>query len=159
MHTYVGTQTGHMILSPKDVLPKGYDPRTRPWYKQAMDNKGTVVATDPYVDAISGNIVVTIARATDDGAGVAAVDLNLAKLSETVKAVQIGKSGYAFLLDKNSNTIVHPTIKPGDKASGTQVTTMYSKPSGEFDYDYNGTPKKMVFATNEVTGWKIAGAR
>jgi methyl-accepting chemotaxis protein len=157
LHSYVGTQTGHMILSPKDALPKGYDPRTRPWYKQALDNKGHVVATDPYIDAITGNPVVTIARATDDGTGVAAVDLNLVKLADTVKAVQIGTSGYAFLLDKNSNTIVHPTIKPGDKATGSQVQTMYSQASGEFNYDYNGTPKKMVFATNEATGWKIAG--
>ncbi|WP_027417745.1 methyl-accepting chemotaxis protein [Aneurinibacillus terranovensis] len=157
LHTYVGTQTGKMILSPIDKLPKGYDPRIRPWYQDAMKQKGTTVITDPYVDAITQDVVVTIARATKDGTGVTAIDLNLQKLSEAVKKVQIGKEGYAFILDKKSNVIVHPTLKPGSAAKGPQVDQMFGKDSGEYSYTYNGQPKQMVFTTNQTTGWKLAG--
>jgi methyl-accepting chemotaxis protein len=154
--TYVGTTTGFMIQSPKMDIPSGYDPRKRPWYQEAMKQKGSVIITEPYVDAMTGQIVVTIAQSLEDGSGVAAVDLNLQRLSDIVKQVKIGQNGYAFILDKTSKVIVHPTMKPGTQATGYQSEMMYKQDSGVFDYLYEGQQKYMDFVTNQTTGWKIA---
>ncbi|WP_018130546.1 methyl-accepting chemotaxis protein [Effusibacillus pohliae] len=155
--TYVGTDTGLMIMSPNQKLPDGYDPRKRPWYQQAMEQKGKVVITEPYVDAITGDVVVTFAKTLKDGSGVVALDLKLNNLAEIVKPLKIGQEGYAFILSKEAKFLIHPTAKPGTDAQGDQRQIMYSKDAGEFQYQYEGELKKMVFATNKLTGWKIAG--
>ncbi len=33
---YIGTSNGAFIIGGKDPLPAGYDPRQRPWYKEAV---------------------------------------------------------------------------------------------------------------------------
>ncbi|KGK41552.1 hypothetical protein LH51_14070 [Nitrincola sp. A-D6] len=51
---YAGTSQGEMWQSqPPSNLPSDYDPRTRPWYQQAMETKSLIV-TSPYADAGSG---------------------------------------------------------------------------------------------------------
>jgi methyl-accepting chemotaxis protein len=59
-----------------------YDPRVRPWYKQAKDVK-VVDITDVYADATTGNDVVSIMK--DMGNGVALVDIELTILADTIK--------------------------------------------------------------------------
>jgi methyl-accepting chemotaxis protein len=155
--TYVGTAKGQMIMSPAEKLPAGYDPRVRPWYQAAMQNKGHAVVTDPYVDASSGQVVVTLAETLHDGSGVVAVDLDLHNLTHMVSQLKIGQQGYAFILDKNQTFIVHPTQKIGSIAHGSQYDRMKQSPSGAFAYISNGRQKEMVYTTNQLTGWKIAG--
>lgn len=64
---YVGTELGTMIRSPQKDLGSDYDPRERPWYQLAMENKGEVVVTDPFVSAGTGNLVISVARTTIEG--------------------------------------------------------------------------------------------
>jgi methyl-accepting chemotaxis protein len=61
-----------------------YDPRVRPWYKQAKDVK-VVDITDVYADATTGNDVVSIMK--DMGNGVALVDIELTILADSIKNV------------------------------------------------------------------------
>ena len=56
-----------------------YDPRKRDWYKQAMENKGEIIISEPYPDAGTKEMVITVAKATVDGNGVMAVDISLAQ--------------------------------------------------------------------------------
>jgi methyl-accepting chemotaxis protein len=156
MQTYVGTKTGKMILTPSGELPKGYDPRTRIWYKNAMAKQGVVV-TEPYVDAITGKMVVTISAMLKQRNAVVSIDLNLQTLTDSVKQVKIGKEGYAFILDQTRKYIVHPFQKAGEEAKGEIVEKMFAVSSGEFEYELEGQAKHMFFATNALTGWKVAG--
>jgi methyl-accepting chemotaxis protein len=72
---YVGTTTGEFIQSPKLPLPAGYDPRNRPWYQQAMNQKRSLIVKEPYVTASTGQMTVTIPKTLQDGAGVIALNL------------------------------------------------------------------------------------
>lgn len=87
-----------MITSPKLELPSDYDPRDRPWYQDAVENKQEVAITSPYKDASSGEMVVTITKFLSDGSGVVGIDLSISRLEETVKELVIGQKGYAVLL-------------------------------------------------------------
>ena len=53
--TYLGEQNGRFTMRPEDEMPAGYDPRTRPWYEDAVAAGGTTL-TEPYVDAATGEI-------------------------------------------------------------------------------------------------------
>ncbi|WP_234028523.1 methyl-accepting chemotaxis protein [Lentibacillus sp. Marseille-P4043] len=156
--TYVGTESGEFMNSPTSFKnPSDYDPRERPWYKQAMDNEGTVIVTDPYVSQSSKQAVVTLAKATADGEGVVAVNLKLGSLSNMINEISIGNDGYLFLLDKTSHYISHPDIEAGSEATQSFIKDIYESESGKFNYTFEGDQKKMAFTTNNMTGWKIGG--
>ena len=57
--TYVGQPTGVFTQRPDAKMPDGYDPRQRPWYKQAVTADKTIL-TPPYLAAVGG-LVVTVA--------------------------------------------------------------------------------------------------
>ncbi len=157
---YVGTEKGVYMNAPGELKnPPDYDPRKRPWYMEAMQNKGNVIITSPYISKASNALVVTIAKTTEDGGGVSAIDVSVNKLAEVAKSVQIGKEGYVYILDKNYKFVLHPTKEVGTEApKNTQNDNLYKSESGYFEYLHEGTDlKKMVFITNKETGWKIAG--
>ena len=52
-----------------------FDPKQRPWYIEAVKSKGNPVFVDPYVDARTGNMVITIAKQLSDPESVVARDI------------------------------------------------------------------------------------
>lgn len=154
---YYGTETGQMIESPDLDYASDYDPRKRPWYTEAKANNGDVVVTDPYIDASTGDMVVTLSKVTKDGSGVVAIDVDISTLNEVAKEIKIGNKGYAILLDNKQKYISHPTIESGTEAKEDFFNKLYKTNSGEFEYTFKEDSKKMAFHTNELTGWKVAG--
>ncbi|PER28721.1 chemotaxis protein [Bacillus cereus] len=154
---YVAGNDKKFVQEPKIKMVTDYDPTESSWYKDAVNKQGGIVVTEPYKAQGSGHIVVTIAKQTEDKNGVVAVDLNLDNLLKTTKLINIGKKGYAFILDGKQKIIAHPKEKLGDKADDSWAKKIYEDNHGTFSYTYSGSEKKMVFATNLKTGWKIAG--
>lgn len=103
---YIGTPDGQMLTYPAINLPADYDPRTRPWYTQAQQKGGQIV-TPPYNDASSDKVVMTFAEPF--AGNVIGADVELGAVVDEVLGVKIGESGYAALLDSESNFIVHPS--------------------------------------------------
>jgi methyl-accepting chemotaxis protein len=157
-NVYIGTETGLFMISPNMKMPDGFDPRKRDWYKQAMQQKGQVIVSEPYLST-TGNVVVAIAKATSDQRGVIALDLSLEKLAEIVNKTKIGKAGYPFIADKTRKILVHPKLKAGAELNNPETARMFFSPSGAFRYMYEEEQKEkeMVYVTNAVTGWKIGG--
>lgn len=156
--TYIGSETGQFMNSPTSFKnPPDYDPRQRPWYQQAMEKKGEVIITDPYVSQSSKQVVVTLAKATADGKGVVAVNLKLGSLTDIIGKVSIGEDGYLFLVDKINRYISHPTEEAGEEASETMIGLIGASDSGNADYNVDGDEKRLSFTKNEITGWKIVG--
>ncbi|WP_047153853.1 methyl-accepting chemotaxis protein [Aneurinibacillus tyrosinisolvens] len=154
---YVGSTEGLFINAPAMKMPEGYDPRQRPWYQEAIKQKGNVIVTSPYISKTTGDFVVAIAKAVKDGSGVLGCEVKLETFAAITKQVKIGTEGYAFILDKGSKVVVHPTTKPTEQLKSDAITKMFQSDSGQFDYVNENKAKKMVFSTNKITGWKIAG--
>jgi methyl-accepting chemotaxis protein len=162
-NVYFGTQAGefHVDPYPEGGLPPGFDPRTRPWYTQAVAAQGRIVWTDPYVDTGSGELVVTAARAVfPSGAreplGVVGIDVTLERLSNLISSRKVGAKGYLVLMDDNGQVLAHPEKGViGQSLLGTELAErVLSVKSGEFDYD--GTEKMFAaFSTVERTGWSL----
>ncbi|MDR2499879.1 MAG: response regulator [Treponema sp.] len=92
--------------------PESYAPQERPWFKAAQAAKGGITATDPYVDAETGQAVITVAQEiyTSEGEflGVLALDVLLAKLSRYVESLAFSEGGYGALLNQDFAIIAHP---------------------------------------------------
>lgn len=108
--TYLGSRDGSFVIRPKDDLPADYDPRTRPWYTDAMAAGGTTL-TEPYLDVTTGQLMMTIATpVSQDGQplGVVGGDLTLETLATIVSSLDLGGIGYAFLVNADGRVLVHP---------------------------------------------------
>lgn len=158
-----GEETGKFLVRPAAQLPDDFDPSTRPWYKQAVENKGEVIWTEPYEDIASGKTVVSAARAVYDGdqlIGVAGLDLSVDTLIAQINEVKIGQSGYAVLFDKGGKFLAHPEkdLIGKDVTNTDYYKKMNSSESeGIINYTLEGKEMIMSFVTNSSTGWKIAG--
>ena len=107
--TYVGQANGVFTQRPDATMPAGYDPRERPWYKQAV-SAGQTMLTPPYVAAVGG-LIVTIAMPVKKGGdllGVVGGDLSLNSLVKIINSVDSGGLGYAFLVSSDGQVIVSP---------------------------------------------------
>ncbi|AFL49186.1 methyl-accepting chemotaxis protein [Sinorhizobium fredii] len=118
MSTYVGNEGGKFITWPEMKLPEGYDPRQRPWYQQAVKADARVL-TEPYIDASSGDLIISAAvPVKHDGKlyGVAASDFSLKTLVSMITNIDVGGEGFAFLVSKDGQILVHPDAKLVTKA-------------------------------------------
>jgi methyl-accepting chemotaxis protein len=105
---YVGTTEGKLLLTPSQKLPDDFDARQRPWYQDAMNHKGEVVITKPYIDAVSRKMMITVAKITDDGSGVVGIDLSIDEIAKITHEIKIGKEGYVFVVDSAGKYLVQP---------------------------------------------------
>lgn len=94
--TYLGAADGSFTMRPDSEMPDGYDPRTRPWYKDAM-SAGDSTLTEPYVDAATSKLIITIATPAGSS-GVVGGDLSLDTLVQIINSLDFDGIGYAFLL-------------------------------------------------------------
>ena len=104
-------------------LPPGYDPTTRPWYQQAAAASGLVI-TEPYVDAVSRQLVVTFALGVKEGgqnSAVVASDVLLTSVVDSIKSIRPTPAGWAFLMTRQGTILAHPNaalaMKPGTDMS------------------------------------------
>jgi methyl-accepting chemotaxis protein len=158
---YFANNKGKMIASPNKKTPDGYDPTTRPWYENAVKNKGKVVFTGPYKSATAEVFVISISEAVEYNGqvvGVISMDINLSTLSSQLSNIKIGQKGYAFIADGNGVMIAHPDKSTlGIDATGNAKlwNEVKSKASGFTKYVYNGESKFASYETNALTGWKL----
>ncbi|HZH09339.1 MAG TPA: cache domain-containing protein, partial [Microvirga sp.] len=108
--TYLGEKDGRFTMWPPSDMPKDYDPRVRPWYKDAVA-AGASTLTEPYIDASTKKLILSMATPVQkNGAfvGVAGVDLNLDALVDMISAMDLGGLGQVFLMSSEGKILVHP---------------------------------------------------
>lgn len=164
---YVGLEADGRFIDGTGWIPDaGWDPRTRSWYKKAMETSG-VILTDPYIDVITGNVVVSPAKVVyfPDGSkrGVMGSDISLVEISKIVNEIKVGENGYALLIDANSMVMAHPIkelvgtklLENEDKAFVELSEAMLNSESGFTKFAEKGEAKVVSFTTVPLSGWKI----
>lgn len=96
LYGYVG---GEYLDGLNWVPDDDYVPTERDWYIQAIEAQGDTTIVSPYVDAQTGQVVITITRMLSNGEDVVAVDLTMESIQEMSKALTIRDKGYGFIFD------------------------------------------------------------
>ncbi|WP_237417160.1 methyl-accepting chemotaxis protein [Halobacillus litoralis] len=164
-NAYMGIEdSGETITDSTLTLPSDFDPRERPWYKDAVANGGDLIWTAPYMDTNTNETIMSVARAVMDGnevMGVFSIDLNMNSLLNLVEGVKIAETGYAAIFSKNGTFLSHPD--PELVGADVSKESYYLKimgqdqPSGIITYEYDGKGKTLGYSINETTGWTIIG--
>ncbi|RWX53724.1 methyl-accepting chemotaxis protein [Photobacterium chitinilyticum] len=107
LSVYAGFSDGSIAYGDKtEDWPADYDPRSRPWYQDAI-SAGELVLTEPYQD-FDGSIVVSFAKAFQgQHQGVLAADLTVSHIIEQVLNLKLEHNGFAFLIDGNHNIVAY----------------------------------------------------
>jgi len=115
---YIGTESGIFRCYPWcSGFDPSYDPRKRGWYQGAVET-GEIGWTELYVDAVTGELMVTCSKPvySPEGeiVGVVGADVTLRTMNERIINTQVGELGYAFLIDNNGKVVARPGLSAGD---------------------------------------------
>ncbi|MGR2767161.1 methyl-accepting chemotaxis protein [Photobacterium ganghwense] len=134
----------------------GWEPRARPWYIESKQARKLIV-TAPYSDAVSNEILVSIASPMihqGQFEGSIFFDMSLSDLASLVNQVSLFDAGYLFIVDKAGTVIAHPDAKLNGKPMGDFLGT--HQISGDAQrLDMNG--QSMVLSFTQINGqdWYI----
>jgi len=92
----------------------GYDNRIRSWWADAMEANGRTIFTDPYVDMITNELVVTMSNLIFDeyGSPVAVMgeDISMGKLDNMANELSSIPGMQSFFLHKSGLYITNPNV-------------------------------------------------
>lgn len=110
LNLYCGTPDKRFIQFDREAgVPDGYDPTSRGWYQSAVE-AGSTIVTDPYLDAITGNMCATIASPVyynNEVIAVIGADVTLDTITSITKDIAYETGVYGFLVDGSDNYIAH----------------------------------------------------
>ncbi|MCF1182219.1 putative DNA binding domain-containing protein [Marichromatium gracile] len=96
-----------------------YDPRDRPWYRNATAHPDTQVWSAPYIFASLGlpGTTVAIAREQAGELRVSALDVTLERIVGTIEGLDLPPGGYGFLFNGDGGVFV-----PSPEVSGSHAS-------------------------------------
>lgn len=160
----IGLEDGSYAKWPDDPQLSNYDPRTRPWYKAAMASPGKAVRTAAYYYDKDAVALVGSARAMLDEAGKAkgvfVVSVSLANLTELVKSIKLGESGYVMLIE-DGTVLVDPRDAGHSfkqlKDLGEPYAKLAATAQGATEVQINGVRYMANVWTSPGLGWRYVG--
>ena len=145
------------------ITEEGWDITTRPWFNCL--EKGSTVYTVPYVDSVTGDMVLTIASPVysmgGSGLGVAGMDISLETMMGTLTGYQIGDNGYVMLLAQDGTFVYHPDSDfigknlNDIKVSDNLKNAVLNKTEGLLKYKTDGQGKVGYLANVGETGYVV----
>ena len=142
------------------VPPEGYDPTKRDWYNTLIEHNGEVTIVNPYVDAQTGNVIISVGRNLSNKYDALALDLTLNSVQEIAENIQINGVGYGYILNYDGMVIAHKDKKEvGNNYDLTDeqkklFNKVKSTGKGNFDMEINGK-SCTVFVDNVMDQWHL----
>ena len=140
--------------------PEDYDPTVRDWYKDTVAAGGEPLVVSPYVDAQTGNVIISVCKALSDTDNVLGMDLTLSGVQETVEDIQINGNGYGFILNYDGTVVAHKDA--GEKGKNyseiPERAELYDKVmevgKGNFEMEIDGR-MCTVFVDDILEQWHL----
>ncbi|MGH4125381.1 MAG: methyl-accepting chemotaxis protein [Clostridium sp.] len=163
LHIYLGTVDKKMYLSPKSELPNDFDPTSTKWYKDAINNEGKVISTNPYVDTATKKYVITFAKTVKDNqsnlAGVIGLDIDLEVISNMVSGIKLGSGGFSAVLDSKGTVIAHKNkdILGKNSTQESWIKNIMDSKENKLVLNVNGEKYLVYKAVDEKTKLTTVG--
>lgn len=131
--------------------PADYDQSSRPWFLQARA-ASDVVFTEPYVDLITGKLVVTAAlkiqEASGKELGVLGLDMIIDQVSTIIGSKKISSHGKSYLVNSGGVFITH------EKSDEVLKGNVFDNP-GVASFKQNVLSKDEWYGVNTQTGYYL----
>ncbi len=140
--------------------PEDYDPKTRDWYIIARQNEGDVAFVPPYIDAQTGNMIISVCRMRRDRQNVISLDVQLKGIQEMMKDLTLNGKGYGFVVDSTGCIIAHSdeekkgTNLKDEEGGSDYLDAITEVGTGSFKYLCDGE-RSSVFVNGIMNGWYV----
>ncbi|MEB2519513.1 methyl-accepting chemotaxis protein [Pseudomonas sp. YuFO20] len=164
-YAILGTAAGGYVSWPDDAKLANYDPRQRPWYKAAQAKPGKPLRTEAYYWAENDTSYVSTVRTIDNklgtNGGVVSIDVSLKQLTELVKQIKLGESGYLMLLENTGTVLVDPKQPEHNfkalSSLGEGYAQLAKAGKGLVEVELNGERYMANVWPSEQLGWTFIG--
>ncbi len=157
-----GTMDGGYVQWPTVSRKKGYDSRSRDWFKDSMAAPDKVRITKPFMTS-KGTPTVGIFAVVKDNSnqpvGVLGINIDLPVITNMISAIKVGDTGYMVLVDGDGVIIADPkhpesNFKKLSEAEAGDMAKLSSVSAGLQNLKLDGTNKVASVYASEKTGYK-----
>jgi signal transduction histidine kinase/DNA-binding response OmpR family regulator len=162
---FMANDDGQFAQAPEGhIRDAGFDPRTRPWYVEASEDKREITVTSPYVTT-EGNAVCSIITKTRDleskPLGLLGVQYSLQSLTSDLGSRRVLRTGYLVIFDQRGRIIVdghHPEYIGMEPEQYPELRKRMAGASDETleGVGARGTQEYIVLREMRTPGWKLA---
>ncbi|AQZ96362.1 methyl-accepting chemotaxis protein [Halopseudomonas phragmitis] len=161
----LGTREGGYLFWPGDPNLSDYDPRTRPWYQRAMAEPGKAQRTEAYYWADDDVVLVSTVRSFSNRlgnqGGVVNIDVSLQQLTDIVRDIELGQSGYLMLIESNGTVLVDPRRPENNFRQLADLGPSYARLAaangGSVEVELAGERYMANVYTSQALGWQFIG--
>lgn len=133
----------------------------RPWYLDALESDGEIIFVNPYLDAQTGTVMMTVSRLLSDKESVIALDLSLVEMQNIIeKIMENTDSEYAMVLDSEGGVVAHSDsgelgknyLEEKNSLGSTIAKELFTTGKQQFQITYKAV-KYVVYAKEIGDGW------
>lgn len=143
------------------VPDEDYVPTERPWYIIGRQYNGEIALVEPYLDAQTGTVMMTLSKQLSDGESVVSFDIDLGKVQEMTEEAAIENSELrVILLDDAGGVVAHSDKELLGhnflKEKGTLGSEIAAKLFGSTDQTFElayGGKSYIVYSVQIESGW------
>ncbi|WKY47130.1 methyl-accepting chemotaxis protein [Eubacteriaceae bacterium ES3] len=168
LNAYIADGDPNMLILSDDGIYQSDDwvMTARPWFQEMLANGGTTI-TEPYIDAMTGKMVVTVATpiyrpGTSEVFSAGGLDFTLDSISEIMSQYTLGDTGFFMLISSEGTIIYHPdenysnTMINDSDMSDEIKTAIINQQTGPVDYSLaDGTLIHGYAEPVGSTGWTV----
>ena len=126
------------VMGTVEDLDSDFDASETTWYQRAVKRNGAMIWSEPYRDAKTGSMAMTLSRAIivdDTFYGVLAIDLNLERMNTYLTSIQNGNTGHFFVLSESGDYL----MDNDPKKIGTNISdsTLVKEATDQTGYIYD----------------------
>ena len=140
--------------------PADYDPKTRDWYIVAQQNGGEVAIVPPYIDAQTGDLIISVSRMLPDRQNILSLDVYLNGIQALMDELTLSGKGYGFVIDETGLFIAHKNeSRKGTNICDTEggqefLNALTGTGAGSFTYTTDGE-QSTVFVNGIMNHWYV----
>ncbi|MDF0749838.1 methyl-accepting chemotaxis protein [Marinobacter sp. 71-i] len=165
-YVYMGDKHGGYLEWPGTAEYGDWDARERPWFDMAKDGNFELVRRDGYYWEPDDAVYVSVLKAFKNSAGqfegVVALDVSLKSLTDMVKEIELGETGYLMIVQGNGKVLVdggNPdnNFKALKDMEADYFSTISETEAGVIDVTIDGVDYMANVRESPELGWKFIG--
>ena len=145
-----GFLNGEYIHGAGWIPDEDYNPTERDWYRSAKEASGEVTLVSPYIDEITGNLILSISKMFPDQNSVISIDITLNEIQHIIATNPMNDLGNTFLVDKSGLIISHCDQRENGKnylsdgQMSSIIQTVFSAPTSYFSRELYGNDCQIL---------------
>ncbi len=158
----LGTSDGGYIQWPAIPRKAGYDSRSRDWYKDSVASPDKLLLTDPFLTSKgvpTVGIFTTVNNEAGKLKGVFGFNIDLPVITDLVKNIKIGNTGYVVLVDSKGTIIANPkkpelNFKKITEMNVEKLNDIGNLSNTNIEVTLDGVEHLANIYSSPTTGWK-----